>query len=160
MLVGEQPGEAEDRAGHPFVGPAGALLDKALREAGVDRKSIYVTNAVKHFKYIVRGTRRIHATPRVIEIRACTPWLESEIQAIRPALVLALGATAAHALLGAAFRLREQRSQVFESAFGCKVMATAHPSAILRERDHQARQAAYAALVTDLHHAAGAAHVS
>jgi uracil-DNA glycosylase len=133
MLVGEQPGDQEDRAGHPFVGPSGRLLDEALVEAGIDRGTTYVTNAVKHFKFVRQELtrRRLHKKPAAGEVRACHPWLEEEIAVVRPALIVALGSTAAQALLGAAFRVTRERGRVIESAKG-PVLATVHPSAILR----------------------------
>jgi uracil-DNA glycosylase len=155
MLVGEQPGDREDVEGHPFVGPAGKLLHRAMDEAGIDPKDAYVTNAVKHFKFIVRGKRRIHATPRVIEMRACEPWLDAEIKAVRPKVVVALGATAAHALLGTAFKLTQHRGEVQEPASGLRVLATVHPSSILRARDDETRHREYAMFVDDLRIVAG-----
>jgi uracil-DNA glycosylase family protein len=150
MLIGEQPGDKEDLTGHPFVGPAGLLLDTALREAGIDRDAAYVTNAVKHFKYIERGKRRIHQSPKVIEIRACQPWLEAEIAAVKPRIIIALGATAARALFGPAFRLTQQRGTIFSQPDGPAMLATIHPSAILRSFDHAAREAETAHLIADL----------
>jgi uracil-DNA glycosylase family protein len=155
MLVGEQPGDHEDLEGHPFVGPAGKLLHRAMDEAGIDPKDTYVTNAVKHFKFIVRGKRRIHATPRVIEMRACEPWLDAEIRVVRPKVVVALGATAAHALLGTAFKLTQHRGEVQEPKSGPRVLATVHPSSILRARDDETRHREYAAFVEDLRIVAG-----
>lgn len=156
MLVGEQPGDREDIEGHPFVGPAGKLLHRALDEAGIDPKSAYITNAVKHFKYVVRGKRRIHNKPRTIEIRACAPWLEAEIEAVKPKIVVALGATAAQALLGSGFKLTQHRGEVHESALAARVLATVHPSAILRARDDESRHREYAMFVEDLRIVAGA----
>jgi uracil-DNA glycosylase family protein len=150
MLVGEQPGEAEDVQGHPFVGPAGKLLHAALREAGIDEHDAYVTNAVKHFKFVERGKRRIHATPKRTEVKACMPWLAAEIGVVHPQLVVALGATAAKALLGPAFRVTENRGRAFPSAWGPMVIATVHPSAILRAPDDETRHAQRAAFVADL----------
>ncbi len=150
MFVGEQPGDSEDREGHPFVGPAGKLLRKAMSEAGIDERSVYITNAVKHFKFIERGKRRIHNKPRVIEIRACRPWLEAEIETVRPEIVVALGATAAQALLGSGFRLTEHRGEIFASDLAKHVIATVHPSSILRARDDDARHAELARFVDDL----------
>jgi uracil-DNA glycosylase len=132
MLVGEQPGDQEDLAGKPFVGPAGKLLDKALDEAGIDRKKVYVTNAVKHFKWEPRGKRRIHKKPNAAEIAACRPWLDAEIAAIKPKVVVCLGATAAQALLGKDFRVTQHRGEFVESALAPHVAATVHPSSILR----------------------------
>jgi DNA polymerase len=133
MLVGEQPGDQEDRAGHPFVGPSGRLLDEALAEAGIDRGTTYVTNAVKHFKFVRQELtrRRLHKKPAAGEVRACHPWLEEEIKVIQPALIVALGSTAAQSLLGLAFRVTRERGRVIESTLG-PVLATVHPSAILR----------------------------
>jgi uracil-DNA glycosylase family protein len=150
ILIGEQPGDAEDLAGRPFVGPAGKLLDRALEEAGVDRGRIYVTNAVKHFKFEERGKRRIHAKPNAAEITACKPWLEAEIALVRPELVVCLGATAAQALLGRTFRLTQARGQLFEHPWAKSVMATVHPSALLRMPDPARRHEEYALLVRDL----------
>lgn len=150
MLVGEQPGDVEDHEGKPFVGPAGKLLRKALAEAGIDPDTAYVTNAVKHFKFIERGKKRIHQKPRTIEVRACHPWLEAELAAVEPQLVVALGATAAAALLGPDFRLTQHRGHVFESAWAARVLATIHPSAVLRARGTQDRTRAFEGLVKDL----------
>jgi uracil-DNA glycosylase len=148
MFVGEQPGDREDLAGEPFVGPAGRLLDRALDEAGIDRADVYVTNAVKHFKFEPRGKRRIHKTPNAEEIRACRPWLDGEIAAVRPALIVALGATAAKALLGPTFKVSQQRGQILERD-GQRLTATVHPSSILRGPDEQ-RAVAFDGLVDDL----------
>ncbi len=150
MLVGEQPGDQEDRHGEPFVGPAGAVLHKALEEAGIPRDSAYLTNAVKHFSWEPRGKRRIHKKPRASEIKACRPWLEAELRAVKPAVVVCLGATAAQALLGAQFKLTQQRGQVLPSALAERVVATIHPSAVLRAPDSEGRRAAYDSLVADL----------
>ncbi len=157
MFVGEQPGDSEDREGHPFVGPAGKLLRKAMSDAGIDERNVYITNAVKHFKFIERGKRRIHSKPRVIEIRACRPWLEAEIKTVRPEIVVALGATAAQALLGPAFRLTEHRGEVFSSELAGHVIATVHPSSILRAMDDESRHAELARFVDDLKQIARAA---
>jgi DNA polymerase len=155
MLVGEQPGDAEDRAGHPFVGPAGRLLDKALAEAGIDRKQVYVTNAVKHFKWtIARGTRRLHQTPKVIEVRACAPWLRAEIERVEPRVLILLGATAAKSVLGADFRVTLHRGEPVPSELAKRVFATVHPSSLLRTPDPDARARAYAEFVEDLRKAA------
>lgn len=135
VIVGEQPGDSEDREGHPFVGPAGRLLDDALKEAGISREKVYVTNAVKHFKWEARGKRRLHKTPNSRDIAACRPWLEAEIVAIQPELVICLGATAAQTLLGPDFRVTRQRGEFFSSPFAQNVMATVHPSSILRAPD-------------------------
>jgi uracil-DNA glycosylase len=132
MLVGEQPGDKEDLAGKPFVGPAGRLLDDALDEAGIDRRAAYVTNIVKHFKWVPRGKRRIHQKPSLTEVRACKPWLEAEIDAVRPSAVVALGATAAQGLLGSDFRVSKMRGVPVDSDLAPLVLATIHPSAILR----------------------------
>jgi DNA polymerase len=148
MLVGEQPGDSEDLAGHPFIGPAGKLLHRALEEAGIDEAAAYVTNAVKHFKFIERGKRRIHNKPRVVEIRACKPWLEAELAVVKPSLVVALGATAAQSLLGSGFKLLANRGKVL--AGPPRVMATVHPSAILRSPDRDTRREEYAHFVDDL----------
>ena len=149
MLVGEQPGNDEDLAGHPFVGPAGKLLDKALEEAGIDRSLAYVTNAVKHFKWEPRGKRRIHARPNAAEIAACMPWLEAEIALVKPRVIVCLGATAAQALLGRQFRVTQQRGKFVESALAEYVTATVHPSSILRAPDAETRHAEMARLVED-----------
>ena len=150
MLVGEQPGDQEDLTGRPFVGPAGKLLDRALEEAGLDRRQVYVTNVVKHFKWEPRGKRRIHAKPTAAEIAACRPWLESEIAVVDPRVIVCLGATAAQALLGKAFRVTRQRGAFVPSAVGPLAMATVHPSAILRAPDEAARHAEMARFVEDL----------
>jgi uracil-DNA glycosylase len=155
MLVGEQPGDKEDLAGRPFVGPAGRLLDAALEEAGIDRTQTYVTNAVKHFKWQGRGKRRIHQKPTWSESTACRPWLEAELEAIRPRVLVALGATAAQSLLGKDFRVTKQRGELHTSPFADHVVATVHPSSILRQRDEAARRAEYAAFVDDLRVVAG-----
>lgn len=132
VMVGEQPGDEEDRKGHPFVGPSGRLLSKAMHEAGLDREKIYVTNAVKHFKFVERGKRRIHAKPSGIEISACRPWLEAELTALEPELVVCLGATAAQSLMGSAFRITAERGKFFPHQWAKELVATVHPSAILR----------------------------
>jgi uracil-DNA glycosylase family protein len=152
VFVGEQPGDQEDRRGRPFVGPAGEVFDRALAEAGLDRQSVYVTNAVKHFKFIVqRGGRRIHQTPRQIEIGACRPWLESELAVIRPELLVCLGATASKALLGPDFRLMKQRGQFLRGTpWAPRVMATLHPSAVLRGETPSAQESLYGMLLEDL----------
>jgi uracil-DNA glycosylase len=150
MFVGEQPGDREDREGHPFVGPAGKLLHDAMDAAGIPADAVYITNAVKHFKYVVRGKRRIHAKPKVTEIRACEPWLDNEIAAVKPRLVVALGATAAGALLGPAFRVTQRRGELVERASGPPVVATVHPSSILRAPDDDARRVELAAFIDDL----------
>jgi DNA polymerase len=150
VMVGEQPGDSEDLAGHPFVGPAGKLLDRALEEAEVDRRLVYVTNAVKHFKFEPRGKRRIHSKPTGIEINACRPWLEAELAAIQPDLVVCLGATAAQSLLGRAFRVTRERGVILPFPQGKQIMATIHPSALLRMPEPERREAEYAAFVEDL----------
>ena len=150
MLVGEQPGDREDLEGEPFVGPAGALLDRALLEAGIDRSQAYVTNVVKHFKWRPAGKRRLHQKPGAEEIRACRPWLESEIAAVEPAVVVCLGATAAQALLGPAFRVTRQRGQFVPWEGAPAILATVHPSSILRAPDEGARQTEMQAFVADL----------
>jgi DNA polymerase len=150
MLVGEQPGDQEDRQGKPFVGPAGALLDKALEDAGIPRDDVYVTNAVKHFKWEPRGKRRIHKKPRISEIKACRPWLEAELRAVEPAVVVCLGATAAQAVLGPQFKLMQDRGRVQTSPLAERVVATIHPSAVLRAPDSEGRRQAYQMLVDDL----------
>jgi uracil-DNA glycosylase len=150
MLVGEQPGDAEDRAGRPFVGPAGRLLDEALESAGIDRKTAYVTNTVKHFKWEPRGKRRLHSKANATEIKACRPWLEGELRAIRPTVLVCLGATAAQALLGAQFRVTAQRGKWIASPLAENVLATVHPSSILRERDPERRRDELERFVGDL----------
>ena len=150
MLVGEMPGDHEDRQGKPFVGPAGRELDRALEAAGIARGDAYVTNVVKHFKYESRGKRRIHQTPRKGEIDACMPWLDTEIKLIRPAALVTLGATAAKALLGSGVRLTEHRGELLESELAPVVAATIHPSAIVRQRDDAARHEEREALIADL----------
>jgi DNA polymerase len=155
MLVGEQPGDREDLAGRPFVGPAGRWLDEALAEAGIDRSHAYVTNAVKHFKWQGRGKRRIHQKPTWSESVACRPWLEAELAAVRPRVVVALGATAAQSLLGKDFRVTKQRGEAVDSPLAEHVVATVHPSSILRQRDEEARRVELAAFVDDLRVVAG-----
>jgi uracil-DNA glycosylase family protein len=151
VLVGEQPGDREDVEGHPFVGPAGKLLDRALEAAGIERSRAYVTNVVKHFKWEPRGKRRIHQKPNATEIRACRPWLDAELAALRPRAVVCLGATAAQALLGKGFKVTLHRGEILEgSPLAPLVMATVHPSSILRAADDEARRAELALLVEDL----------
>jgi DNA polymerase len=150
MLVGEQPGDQEDLAGKPFVGPAGKMLDRALVEAGVDRTQVYVTNVVKHFKNEPRGKRRLHKKPNRYEIEVCKVWLDQEIALVRPQLVLAMGVTAASALAGKAVTLSRERGKVLAFADGQRGMVTIHPSSILRAPDEAGRRAAYAGLVKDL----------
>lgn len=150
LFVGEQPGNEEDLTGKPFVGPAGKLFDNALEEAGINRKQTYVTNVVKHFKWEPRGKRRIHKKPNAVEIAACRPWLEAEIALIKPEVIVALGATAAQALLGPQFRVTKQRGQFIESTLAPYVMATVHPSSILRAPDDETRRLEYRRFVDDL----------
>jgi len=150
MLVGEQPGDQEDLSGHPFVGPAGKLLDKALADAGIDRSEVYVTNVVKHFKWEPRGKRRIHKKPRASEIAACRPWLDTEIALVRPRAIVCLGATAAQALLGAAFKVTAHRGTFIESPLAPLVLATVHPSSLLRAPDAETRRREIGRFVDDL----------
>jgi uracil-DNA glycosylase len=149
VFVGEQPGDQEDLKGKPFVGPAGKLFDKALEEAGIDRSQVYVTNVVKHFKWQARGKRRIHQKPNWSEIAACRPWLEAELEVIEPQVLVCLGATAAQALLGRDFRVSRQRGELVESDLAENVIATVHPSSILRA-DDETRELEYRELVRDL----------
>ena len=150
VMVGEQPGDKEDLAGKPFVGTAGALLDRALEEAGIDRSDVYITNAVKHFKFEERGKRRIHKKPSSTEIAACRPWLEAELAVITPEIIVCLGATAAQALIGKQHRVLKDRGRFFEHPMAKSVTATVHPSAILRAPDADRRRADYEAFVKDL----------
>ena len=168
MFIGEQPGDQEDRQGEPFVGPAGAMLDKALEDAGIPRADVYVTNAVKHFKWEPRGKRRIHKKPRASEIKACRPWLEAELRAVKPQIVVCLGATAAQSVLGPQFKLMQNRGKLLEAGGPAgpkgpalpmakgpvlpveRVVATIHPSAVLRAPDAEGRRLAYESLVADL----------
>ncbi len=150
MLVGEQPGDEEDKKGLPFVGPAGRLLDRALEAAGVDREHLYVTNAVKHFKWQLRGKRRLHKTPAQREIDACHQWLEREIETVKPQVLVALGATAARAVISKDFKVSLMRGQFVESPLAPHVFATLHPSALLRLKDEAEKEAAFAQLVGDL----------
>jgi uracil-DNA glycosylase family protein len=150
VLVGEMAGDREDREGRPFVGPAGRELDRALEEAGIARRDVYVTNVVKHFRFEERGKRRIHQTPRKGEIDACMPWLDTEIKLIRPTGLVTLGATAAKALLGSRFRLTQHRGELVDSELAPVVAATIHPSAIVRDRDDESRRSERAALASDL----------
>jgi len=156
LLIGEQPGDVEDLTGRPFVGPAGKLLDRALIDAGVDRSRVYVTNLVKHFKWVQRGKRRIHKRPGSLEIAACRPWLEAEIAAVAPQVIVCLGATAAQALLGSGFRLTRERGRLIPSPLAPPVTATVHPSALLRAPDAEQRRREYALFVKDLSFAAAA----
>jgi DNA polymerase len=153
MLVGETPGDQEDRIGRPFVGPAGRLLDQCLEEVGIDRSQAYVSNVVKHFKWTARGKRRMHAKPNAMEIRACLPWLDAEIAAVKPEVLMCLGATAARALLGSDFSVTRSRGVLVESDIAPKVMATVHPSSVLRAPDED-RKAEVARFVEDLRRAA------
>jgi len=150
MLVGEQPGDEEDKKGLPFVGPAGRLLDRALEAAGVDREHLYVTNAVKHFKWHLRGKRRLHKTPAQREVDACRQWLEREIETVKPHVIVALGATAARAVIGKDFKVSVMRGHFIESPLAPCVFATFHPSALLRLRDEAEKEAAFEQLVRDL----------
>jgi len=150
MFIGEQPGNEEDLSGRPFVGPAGRLLDDALDTAGIDRKQTYVTNVVKHFKWEPRGKRRIHKKPNSTQIAACRPWLEAELALIKPDVIVALGATAAQSLIGPQFRVTKQRGEFLESTLAPYVMATVHPSSILRAPDDETRQLEYRRFVDDL----------
>jgi uracil-DNA glycosylase len=150
MLVGEQPGDREDRAGEPFVGPAGRELDRGLEAAGIDRADAYVTNVVKHFKFEERGRRRIHQTPKRFEIDACTPWLEEELKVVKPEALVLLGATAAKALLGSSFKVTQHRGELLDSELAPIVTATIHPSAILRGPDDASRQEEREAFADDL----------
>jgi uracil-DNA glycosylase len=156
MLVGEQPGDREDRAGKPFVGPAGRELDRGLEAAGIVRSEAYVTNVVKHFKFEERGRRRIHQTPKKFEIDACKPWLEEELQVVRPEALVLLGAVAAKALLGAGFRVTRHRGELLDSDLAPIVSATIHPSAILRAPDEDTRETERRAFAADLHNVARA----
>ena len=150
VFIGEQPGDEEDRQGQPFVGPSGKLLDRALAEAGIDRSLVYVTNAVKHFKFEERGKRRLHKKPSGIEIRACRPWLEAEINLIQPQIIVCLGATAAQSIFGASYRLTKERGQFVRNSWAPHVTSTVHPSAILRAPDEARRHLEYERFVADL----------
>jgi uracil-DNA glycosylase len=150
MFIGEQPGDKEDLAGRPFVGPAGALLDKALGEAGIDRSKVYVTNVVKHFKWEPRGKRRIHKKPNAVEINACRPWLDAEIRVVKPQAIVCLGSTAAQAVIGPKFRVSVQRGELVKSPLAPLVTATVHPSSILRAPTDEARRAETQRFVEDL----------
>jgi DNA polymerase len=150
MLIGEQPGDQEDVAGKPFVGPAGKIMDRALEEAGIHRQQIYVTNAVKHFKWEPRGKRRIHQKPNSREIAACRPWLEAELRLVKPKLVIVMGATAAQTIFGPAFRVTRERGKILSSKFAPKIVATVHPSSLLRQPDEESREREYEHFVADL----------
>ncbi|MBA2622547.1 MAG: UdgX family uracil-DNA binding protein [Chthoniobacterales bacterium] len=156
LMLGEQPGDQEDLAGKPFVGPAGKLLDRALEETGIDRSEVYVTNTVKHFKWEPRGKRRIHQKPNSREIAACRPWMEAELRLVKPKVLVCLGSTAAQAIFGASFRVTRQRGVVLSSEFAARVVATVHPSSLLRQPDEEARAREYALFVADLKVAAKA----
>jgi len=157
MLVGEQPGDYEDVTGKPFVGPAGKIMDRALEEAGIDRSKVYVTNAVKHFKWEPRGKRRIHQKPNSREIAACRPWLEAELRIVKPKLVVAMGATAAQTIFGPSFRVTRERGKVLSSKIAPRVLATVHPSSLLRQPDEASREREYKLFVADLRAALRAA---
>ena len=150
VMIGEQPGDEEDKRGHPFVGPAGKMLDRALKEAEIDRSTVYVTNAVKHFKYEERGKRRIHKKPRASEIHACEPWLEAEIAVVKPSVIVCLGATAALSIFGAQYRLTQQRGKFVSHPWAPYATSTVHPSAILRAPDQQKRHEEYTHFLADL----------
>ena len=155
MMVGEQPGDQEDLVGRPFVGPAGQILDRAIKEAGIDRREVYVTNAVKHFKFEPRGKRRIHAKPDTVDIAACAPWLEAERKVVNPAVTVLLGATAARAVLGRAVTISRERGRPIAHVGNTQVLVTVHPSYLLRLPDEESKAREYAAFVTDLRHAQG-----
>ncbi len=150
MMVGEQPGDVEDREGKPFVGPAGRILDEALESAGLSRASLYLTNAVKHFRFTRRGKRRLHEKPNAAQVRACRPWLQAELAVVRPRVLVLLGATAAQSVMGATFKVTQHRGKVMDSPFEVPVVATVHPSSILRAPDDEARRSAMEAFVADL----------
>ena len=162
MFVGEQPGDSEDKVGHPFVGPAGKLLDEALVEVGIDRSEVYITNVVKHFKWAVaqRGKRRIHKKPRQSEIEACRPWLDAELQVVGPEVLVCLGASAAQALLGRDFRVTRERGTLLKSHLAPYIMATTHPASILRAPDSDAREQQRREFVRDLRKVADLIHAS
>jgi len=153
-MIGEQPGNEEDIQGRPFVGPAGRMLDRALQDSAIERTAVYVTNVVKHFKFEERGKRRLHKRPRSAEIRACFPWLEAEVKLIGPRLIICLGAKAAQTVFGSSFRVTQKRGVPFEHRWARHVVATIHPSAILRAPDKEARDAEYSRFVDDLRSAA------
>ncbi|HEX2025110.1 MAG TPA: UdgX family uracil-DNA binding protein [Actinomycetota bacterium] len=150
VLVGEQPGDQEDRQGRPFVGPAGKMLDRALADAGIDRRKVFITNVVKHFKFERRGKRRIHRRPAAEEVRACAPWFRSELEVVKPKALVAMGATAAQDLFGRSFRVTKERGKPLDSDLAPLVTATIHPSAILRAPDEDSRREEYEAFVADL----------
>lgn len=150
MMIGEQPGDSEDVTGKPFVGPAGRMLDRALEEAGFDRAEVYVTNAVKHFKWEPRGKRRIHQKPRSRDIAACRPWLEAELRLVEPKLVVCLGSTAGQTIFGPTFRVTKQRGKLLESPLAKRVVATVHPSSLLRQPDRESQEREYKNFVADL----------
>jgi len=150
VLIGEQPGDDEDRQGHPFVGPAGKLLRRALGDAAIDGAAVYITNAVKHFKFEERGKRRIHKKPKASEVVACYPWLEAELNLVRPKVIVCLGATATQSILGRSYRLTKERGRFVQHPWAPSVTATIHPSAILRAPDSAQRHAAYRQFVADL----------
>jgi uracil-DNA glycosylase family protein len=150
MFVGEQPGDQEDKAGKPFVGPAGRILDKALEAAGIARKDVYVTNAVKHFKWEPRGKRRIHKKPNQLEINACRPWLEAEVSVVKPEVIVCLGATAAQSLLGRSFKVTQRRGELIQHELAPFVVSTVHPSSILRAPDEESRHDEMARFIEDL----------
>ena len=154
MLIGEQPGDQEDIQGKPFVGPAGKLLQRALDEAGIDRRRVYVTNAVKHFRFTMRGKRRLHEKPNAGQVKACRPWLEAEIEVVAPRMLVLLGATAAQSVIGPGFLVSKQRGEVVKTSFGIPAVATVHPSSILRAADDKSREAARTAFIADLRVAA------
>jgi DNA polymerase len=158
LMIGEQPGNEEDLQGHPFVGPAGKLLDEALEEAGIDRRQAYVTNVVKHFNWEPRGKRRIHKKPNAKQIEACRPWLEAEIATVKPEVIVCLGATAAQSLLGKDFRVTKRRGEMIESELAPLIMATVHPSSILRAPDDETRRTEMRRFVDDLKKVAKALH--
>jgi uracil-DNA glycosylase family protein len=155
VFIGEQPGDVEDRQGKPFVGPAGRLLDRALAEASIARSDVYVTNAVKHFKWIQRGKRRLHQKPLIRQVVACRPWLQAELQVIRPKLVVCLGATAARSMLGADVHIAKERGKLLYSPSGERVCVTIHPSSIYRQREREDQEAAYQGFVADIKTARG-----
>src|SRR5438270_3927910 len=157
LMIGEQPGDYEDVAGKPFVEPAGKILDRALEEAGINRDEVYVTNAVKHFKWEPRGKRRIHQKPSSRDIAACRPWLEAELRLVEPHVLVCLGSTAGQAVFGPAFRVTKERGKVLESPFGKKAVATVHPSSLLRQPDEESREREYKLFVADLRVAVKAA---